>query len=286
MLLSKYVKKNDNNLICTICSHYCNIKDGKTGICGIRKNIDGQIFATTYGFPCAISVDPIEKKPLYYYLPNTKTLSYATIGCNFSCKFCQNHSISQAKTLIAPFGKILPEKMIHLAQEYKTPSITATYTEPTVFLEYNLAIMRLAKKEGIKNIWVSNGYFSEETFKTIEPYLDAINIDFKSINSERLKCATGAKVEPVLESIERVFKSGIHIELTTLIIPGFNDFEVEIKSIAQKIASISKEIPWHISRFFPRYKWNNLQITPIETLQMAEIIGKESGLINIHIGNV
>lgn len=279
------IKKDEDTIQCQVCNHFCLIKENKSGICGIRKNINGKINLQTYNYPVSIAIDPIEKKPLYHFLPNTKILSYATTGCNFSCGFCQNHSISQLKSVEAPYGEITPERMIEIAKEYKTPSIAATYTEPTVFFEYAFDIMKLAKKSGIKNVWVSNGYFSEKVLNLIIPYLDAINVDLKSFNEETYK-KLGGNLQPVLENIKTLHKNNIHIEITTLLVTDLNDSEEEINQISKFIANIDKNIPFHISKFFPRYKFNNICSTRNNILYKAKEIALNNGLNFVYLGNI
>lgn len=279
---------------CQTCNHRCRIAPYKRGICGVRENQKGKLYLLVYGRVIAENADPIEKKPLYHFLPGTKSLSIATVGCNFRCLWCQNDDISQCpkddtnRTEIASqLGvEMEPQEIVDHALQAKCPSISYTYTEPTIFLEFALDTMKLAKKAGLKNIWVSNGYMTKETLDLISPYLDAINIDLKGFSNENYLKYSGAKLQPVLDNIKEVHKRKIHLEVTTLLIPGVNDEEDEIRRIAKFLATISKNIPWHISRFFPAYKMANTPVTPIETLKLAEKIGKSAGLKYVHLGNV
>jgi pyruvate formate lyase activating enzyme len=287
-------KKSGDYLDCKTCNHRCHIAPYKRGLCGVRENHGGKLYSLTYGRIIAEHIDPIEKKPLYHFMPGTQALSIASVGCNFKCQWCQNWDISQCtKGAIdrSEFTNTLgvemePEQIIEHAKKAETPSIAYTYTEPTIFLEFAYETMKLARAAGLKNIWVSNGYMTAETIDLIAPYLDAINIDLKGFNEENYFKYSGAHLQPVLDNIKDIFKRGIHLEVTTLIVPGVNDDEEQLTDIANFLAPISKDLPWHISRFFPAYKMPEVPMTPIETIKKAESIGRKAGLKNIHIGNV
>ena len=280
-------KKEENNAVrCLACSHKCFIPEGKVGICGVRKNIKGKLYLLVYGEVVAANVDPIEKKPLYQFLPGTYVYSIGTVGCNFRCLWCQNYDISQAPRERKIFGKhITPKQIVDEALRTGCKSIAYTYNEPTIFIEFVKDVAELARKKGLKNILVTNGYFSKETFDYISDLIDAMNIDIKSFSDKTYLKYTGGRLKPVLENIKRVHKKGIHLELTTLIIPGVNDSSQELEKIAKFIASVDKKIPWHISRFFPAYKMMDAKITPIKTLERAYKIGKKY-LKYVYIGNV
>jgi len=280
-------KKDKNKVRCLACSHKCLIPEGKTGICGVRKNIDGKLFLLVYGKVAAMNVDPIEKKPLYQFLPGTKAFSIGTVGCNFKCEWCQNFDISQIskKEKIILGRDITPEQIVEEAIKNGCKSIAYTYNEPAIFVEFVKSCAILAKKKGLKNILVTNGYFSRESFDFIKDYADAVNIDLKSFNDKTYQKFCGAKLGHILDNIRWFYDAGIHVEITTLVIPGLNDSDKEIKKIADFIASINKNIPWHISRFFPMYKMKDREITPIETLRRAEEIGKKC-LKYVYLGNV
>lgn len=273
---------------CLACAHHCVIADGKTGICGVRKNVKGELDLLVYGKPVAIHVDPIEKKPLYHFLPGTEILSLGTFGCNFRCSFCQNADISQVRThdAYSMTRLIEPSEIIQMALKYKTPSIAYTYNEPTIFVEYAHDIMALAREAGLKNVFVSNGYESMETWEYIGPYLDAINIDLKSFSDEFYKKQCGARLQPVLDSIKECHRRKIWQEITTLLIPGENDSDEELTQIAEFIASVDNGIPWHISRFHPDYKMLNKDETSLKSLENAKRIGLEAGLKFVYLGNV
>jgi pyruvate formate lyase activating enzyme len=293
--MGKFFKKlSGNNIQCLACSHYCKIKSNSTGICGIRLNNNGFLELLTYGKPVAINLDPIEKKPLFHFLPSSQIFSFGTFGCNFRCAFCQNWDISQFPKFNKDFQAIInevkkewpPEKIVEYCLKNNIPSIGYTYNEPTVFIEYCYDTMILAKKYNLKNVFVSNGYQSKETIQAIAPYLDAINIDLKSFNERFYQKICGAKLEIVLENIKKFHQLKIWVELTTLVIPNENDSEKELEQIADFISKIDVNIPWHLSRFFPAYQMNNYPPTNIKTLQTAYEIGKSKELNFIYLGNV
>ena len=287
-------KKEGDYIQCQTCNHRCRIAPFKRGICGVRENQKGKLYLLVYGRIIAENIDPIEKKPLYHFMPGTNSLSIATVGCNYKCDWFQNESISQItkgdvnrSAITNKMGiEMEPEQIVSDAQKHHCPSISYTYTEPTIFLEFALDTMKLAKKKGLKNIWVSNGYMTQETLNLIAPYLDAINIDLKGFNNQNYIKYCGAKLQPILDNIKEIYKKKIHLEVTTLIIPKLNDNEEQLKGITKFLANISPNIPWHISRFFPAYKMTDRPITPIETLKKAEEIAKRAGLKHIHIGNI
>lgn len=284
-----YEKLNNKMVNCNLCSHRCRkIADSKRGICGVRENRKGILYSLVYNKVIARSVDPIEKKPLFQFLPGSLSYSIATVGCNFRCDNCQNFDISQLpkerKIIIGQ--KITPEEIVASAKRNNCKSISYTYSEPTVFFEYAYDIAKLAKKEGLKNVFVTNGYITPEALKEIGPYLDAANIDLKSFSEDFYHNNCGAHLEPVLEAI-RLFKSlGIWIEIATLIIPTLNDSEDELHMIAEFIKGVGEEIPWHITQFHPMYKLPHLERTPVETLRQARKIGLETGLRYVYEGNV
>ncbi len=279
-------KKEGDKLRCLACAHKCLISKGKTGICGVRKNIKGKLYLLVYGKVVAKNIDPIEKKPLYNFLPGTYAYSIGTVGCNFRCMWCQNSDISQAPKQGKIFGEnITPKQIVEQALKTKCQSIAYTYNEPSIWIEFVKYTAKLAKKKRLKNILVSNGYLTKESFEYISDLIDAINIDLKSFSDETYKKYCGGRLKSVLETIKRFSKKGIHIELTTLIIPRLNDSTKELEQIAKFIASVNKNIPWHISRFFPMYKMLNKKITPISTLKRAEKIGKKY-LKYVYVGNI
>ncbi|MFA5813575.1 MAG: AmmeMemoRadiSam system radical SAM enzyme [Patescibacteria group bacterium] len=291
--------KHDNKIVqCQACSHYCAIREGMAGICGVRRNIEGKLYLLVYGKPAAVHVDPIEKKPLYHFLPGTDILSIGTYGCNFRCGFCQNYELSgmgkegrgtgesEFERLLDKTEEWSPERLVDYALENKIPSIAYTYNEPAIFVEYARDIMVLARENGIKNVYVSNGFESKEALDYVGDYLDAANIDLKSFSDHFYRKICGGRLQPVLDTIKRMHDRRIHLEITTLIIPGENDSKEELKKIAEFIANVDKKIPWHLSRFFPMYKMKDHGVTPVSTLAMAKEIGKDAGLTNVYVGNV
>lgn len=288
-----YEKIKDDKVRCTACAHYCHINEGKVGVCGIRKNIGGRLYLIPYARAVAVNIDPIEKKPLFHFMPGTRIFSLGTIGCNFACEFCQNWDISQfskSKNWTDFDEDVLgeywpPKKIVDYCLKLNIPSIAFTYNEPTVFAEYAYDVMRLSKKNNIRNVFVSNGYGSKEVYNLIGGFLDAINIDLKSFNPKFYQRICHSNLEPVLDNIKRLYKMGVWIEITTLVVPGQNDSADELKKIAGFISSVSPDIPWHISRFFPQYKMEELYPTPVETLIDAYNIGISAGLKYVYIGN-
>jgi pyruvate formate lyase activating enzyme len=236
-----------------------------------------------YGIIASENNDPISKKPIYNFLPNSMTYSIGTVGCNFKCDFCQNFEISQSKKIIG--RKLCAKEIVERALRCGAKSISYTYNEPTIFAEFFKDVAELAKLKGLKNILVTNGYFSEECFELVFPFIDAMNIDLKSFNEDFYRKNCKAKLNYVLGNIKKVYDKGIHVEITTLIIPGLNDSEEEFEKIAKFISSIDKNIPWHISRFFPRYKMKDKKITDLETLKKAENIGRKY-LNYVYVGNI
>jgi len=284
-----YDRLSGGRVRCRVCSHRCLIELGARGLCAVRENVGGTLRTLVYGRLIARDVDPIEKKPLYHFYPATRAYSIATVGCNFTCLNCQNHYISQYPR--EHDGRIVGDpvaarEVVVEAKASGSHSIAYTYTEPTVALEYALDVMRCAREEGLRNAWVSNGYFTEETLAVIAPLLDAINVDLKGISDRVYREIAGANVRPVLDTIERLFEAGIWVEVTTLVIPGVNDGPDELRWTAEALVGISDRIPWHVSRFFPAYRLVDRGPTPIDVLEWAREMGREVGLRYVYLGNV
>ena len=283
-------EKLDNNMVhCYLCGHQCRIAEGKAGICLVRKNEAGTLVSLVYRNAIATNVDPIEKKPLYHFMPGTNSFSIATAGCNFRCGFCQNWEISQMNILEVPdyiSRDLGPEAVVSGAIRKNCQSISYTYTEPTVFFEYAYDCAKIAREKGLKNVFVTNGYMSKEALQEIQPYLDAANVDLKYFKDESYRKVCSGSLQPVLDSIKLMKELGIWVEVTTLVVPGSNDSPEELKGIADFLAGIDKFMPWHISRFFPNYKFTDLDATPEATLKMAEEIGHKAGLKYVYVGNV
>ncbi|HUU37741.1 MAG TPA: AmmeMemoRadiSam system radical SAM enzyme [Candidatus Desulfaltia sp.] len=274
---------------CFLCAHRCQVAAGKFGVCGVRENRDGKLVTRVYGEVIAAHIDPIEKKPLYHFLPGTTSFSIATVGCNFRCPFCQNWQISQVTKKDKRFadGQALsPEEIVRAARTRGCRSISYTYTEPTIFFEYAYDTARLARSAGLANVFVTNGYMTAEALRTIRPFLDAANVDLKAFRDETYKKICGARLQPVLDSVRLMHELGIWVEVTTLVVPALNDGDKELGDIARFIASVNPEIPWHISRFHPDYGYTEAPATPLETLRKARALGREAGLKFLYIGNV
>jgi pyruvate formate lyase activating enzyme len=265
------------------------ILEGKTGVCGVRKNKGGELYLLVYGRVAAEHVDLIEKKPLYRFLPGSRAYSIGTVGCNFKCDWCQNFDISQSSKEEIIFGnKRTAEQIVNEALENNCKSIAYTYNEPAIWIEFVKEIATLARKHKIHNVLVTNGYLTRESLQFLRGFIDAANVDLKSFSDETYRKFCGAKLKPVLDCIRWMCKNKIHVEITTLIIPGVNDSEKELRAIAKFIFSLDRKgnIAWHISRFFPMYNMKEKHFTPVETLQRAYDIGKKAGLKYVYLGNI
>ena len=284
-----YERLEDGRVRCFLCAHECKIADSKAGVCGVRENVEGTLYTLVYARTIAANVDPIEKKPLYHFLPGSTSFSIATIGCNFRCGFCQNWQISQVQRdedVTLAGRELMPEDVVKRAEESGCLSISYTYTEPTIFFEYAYDCARLAKESGLYNVFVTNGFMTSEALDTIRPYLDAANVDLKSFSEDYYKRNCKARLQPVLDSIAYMKRIGIWVEVTTLVVPGENDSDEELTQIARFIAGLDRDIPWHISRFRPDYEFGDRDATPIETLRGAKEIGEAEGLRYVYLGNV
>lgn len=283
-----YQKMDNNRVRCNLCAHRCIIKSGAKGICGVRENRDGILYSLVYDRIIATHVDPIEKKPLFHFLPGSSSYSIATVGCNFRCLFCQNADISQMPSdLKQIMGRaISPDEIVEDALRNRSSSISYTYTEPTIYFELALDISRIAVKRGLKNVFVTNGYMTEETLKEMGSSLHGANVDLKSFRDEFYKKQCGARLSPVLSSIQYMKNMGVWVEVTTLLIPGYNDSQDELQEIARFIKSVSPDIPWHISRFHPTYRLIHAPTTPASSIKRAREIGYEQGLRFVYLGNL
>lgn len=281
-------KEDDNAIRCLVCSHNCKIADGKNGLCGVRVNHKGELIAVASDVVTAINLDPVEKKPLYHFLPGTRTFSIGGAGCNFRCAFCQNSDISQVNHQSAvPGRRLTPESIARLAKQNRTPSISYTYNEPSIFFELAYETAGLAKDAGLKNVIVSNGFMSEKWLKSMSKRIDAANIDLKSFNDDFYKKLCGARLQPVLDNLKRIRNLGWWLEVTTLIIPGINDTPEELGKIAAFIKSeLGEDTPWHISAFHGAHKMINHPSTPLARLEEAFKIGQQEGLNFVYMGNV
>ena len=284
---------------CTACHHWCGVAPGEAGKCGVRRNYGGRLYLVTYGRAAAVHVDPVEKKPLFHFHPGEPILSLGTVGCNLFCRFCQNWQISQFRSFAVdlktgePTAWIgeewPPERVVRTAKEAGIRLIAYTYNEPVVWVEYAHDIAKLARAEGIKNVFVSSGFETLEAWKYMEPYLDAINIDLKGFTEGFYRELTGARLKPVLENIRHVgteLRGRVWLEVTTLLLAGYNDSDEEIRGMAEFLYSVNPEIPWHLSAAHPAYRMPELRRTPHETLLRAYRIAKEVGLKFVYLGNV
>jgi pyruvate formate lyase activating enzyme len=285
-----YEKSGTDSVRCLNCAHYCAIAPERRGICGVRQNTGGKLFAINYGKAVSVQIDPIEKKPLFHFLPGTETLSFATVGCNFSCANCQNWEISQYPKTNAeiPGDDFPPQAIVDIAAKHNCPSISYTYVEPTIFSEYALDTMKLARKKNIKNVWVSNGFMSKESAEMVIPYLDANNIDIKSFSDKFYRTNCGARLQPILDTAKRMKSAGVWVEITTLIIPSLSDSEENLTAIANFIArDLGNNTPWHVTQFSGVISWKlkHISDTSSNTLRKAYNIGREAGLMYVYSGN-
>lgn len=276
-----YYKIEDDHVECRLCAHHCRIKEDKTGICRVRKNIGGKLYSLNYGKLTAIHDDPVEKKPLYHFMPGTRTLSLGSYGCNFACRFCQNYEIAQEQPSFVLERS--PEDIVDMAIREGFPSIAYTYNEPTVFYEFMLETAKHAHSKGLKNIMVTNGFIEREPLEELLDYMDAFNIDLKTFNDDTYRKICGGRLEPVLETIKRA-SSRSHVEVTTLIVTEMNDTEEELTQIFEWLAGVDKNIPLHLTRYFPCYKYHEPP-TDIDFMKkMHEKANKY--LTHVHLGNI
>ncbi|MBD3210392.1 AmmeMemoRadiSam system radical SAM enzyme [Candidatus Micrarchaeota archaeon] len=296
------VKKQEKYIECYACNHRCKIPEGRVGICGVRANKGGEFDLVVYGKPCAVWADPIEKKPLFHFLPGSSSFSIGTYGCNFSCKHCQNWDISQAPHdakeknpekwreyfagIVEKCSTRMPEDVVSAAERENCKSIAFTYNEPTIFTEYALDVMEIARKKGMKGVYVTNGYETKECWERLDGYIHAANIDLKAYTDEFYREICNGRLEPVKESIRIANGMGIWTEVTTLVIPGENDSDEELKQIAEFLCSVDPEMPWHVTAFTPAYKMMDKSRTSPETLVRAREIGKQAGLKYVYCGNL
>ena len=283
-----FEEMEDKKVRCLLCNHRCIIREGQRGICNVRENRSGRLVSLVYGKVIAGHCDPIEKKPLFHFLPGSLSYSIATVGCNLKCLFCQNADISQ---MPVDHGSIMgedtrPEEIVQDALRTHSATIAYTYTEPTIYFELAKDTAVMAASQGIKNVFVSNGYMTKECLKEMHPYLDAANIDLKAFSEDFYKKQCGAKLGPVLRTLETMKEMGVWLEVTTLLIPGLNDSEKELRDLSRFLAQLDPDIPWHISRFHPTYKLTHISSTPPERIRLARSIGYEAGLKYVYTGNL
>jgi pyruvate formate lyase activating enzyme len=311
-----YEARADRSVLCTLCPHDCHIHDGGRGVCAVRFNRAGKLYTLVYDKVIARGIDPVEKKPLFHFLPGSSAYSIATVGCNLRCSFCQNWQISQwpkehlPKGVATGAGKetaeaaqpacpqlealeeavtgehVTPQQIVDVAVATGSQSIAYTYTEPTVFYELAYDTAVLARARGLKNIFVTNGFTGTEALRKLANVLDAANVDLKFFKPESYKRISRARLEPILEAIRLYRQLGVWVEVTTLVVPEVNDSDDELRGIAEFVASVGPEIPWHVSQFYPAYKMLARPVTPLETLRRAAQIGRDAGLRYVYEGNV
>ena len=283
-----YNSAKDGAVDCCLCNHRCHIADGKRGFCLVRENRHGTLYSLVYGRIVAANVEFMEKKPLYHFLPGSRSYSIATRGCNFRCPWCQNWEMSRAEGS-GDFTELPNTEPVHVVEKARLEgcqSVCYTYTEPTIFMEYALDTARLARERGLKNVFVTNGYQTPEAVEVMKDIIDAANVDLKSFSEEFYRTQCHARLEHVLEAIGNMHAAGIWVEITTLIVPGGNDSEEELQDIASFVAGLSPDVPWHVTRFHPDYRVTDLGLTPVETMRRAIEIGREAGLRYVYAGNI
>ncbi|HHL39136.1 MAG TPA: AmmeMemoRadiSam system radical SAM enzyme [Deltaproteobacteria bacterium] len=283
-----YDTEEGGRVVCRLCAFRCRIAPGKRGVCGVRENRDGRLYSLVYNRLIAGHADPVEKKPLFHFMPGSVSYSVSTVGCNFRCLHCQNADISQMPRNMKKIlgDEVSPDEIVATAVAAGAQSISYTYTEPTIFFEYAFDTMKLAREKGLGNIFVTNGYMTGECLDELKGLLDAANVDLKSFSDDFYRKVCGARLAPVLDSIEYMHGMGVWLEITTLVIPTRNDSPEELRGIARWIAALDRSIPWHISAFHPAYRLANLPRTPVSVLDRAREIGLEEGLCYVYTGNV
>lgn len=282
-----YTKLKDGAVRCALCPHSCLIKPGGHGLCRSRINRDGSLYSEAYGRPCALAIDPIEKKPLYHFHPGEECLSLACTGCNLRCKGCQNHDISQVKPTEANYYQLSPEELIATARKHRQDIIAFTYTEPLTWYEYTFDCAQLAHENGMKNVLVSAGYINEEPLRQIASYIDAANIDLKYFNDETYRRMSGAALRPILNTLKILRENNVWLEITHLMIPGTETAE-EFRAMCSWLRENGfSDTPLHLSRFFPRYQLQQGYVpTPVSTLRKAKEIAREEGIRHVYLGNL
>jgi len=285
---SFYKKLENSEVQCFLCAQHCRIEPADRGMCGVRENREGTLWTLVYGRPVAMNADPIEKKPLYHFQPGTLSYSIGTEGCNLSCLFCQNADIAHGPKVNRRIrgGETAPDKIVSGAKESGCASIAYTYTEPVVFLEYALDVAELARREGLANVFVTNGYMTRQSREAAMPLVDAANVDLKAFSEDFYREQCGASLKPVLKTIEELKNGGIWVEATTLLIPGLNDSPEELRQMAEFLVSVDANMPWHVSAFHPAYRMQDRPPTSADALYTARSIGLDAGLHYVYVGNI
>lgn len=284
---ARFYTQSEGGVQCLLCPHHCRIKEGRRGLCRSRECHNGKLYAVSYGRPCAIAIDPVEKKPLNGFMPGTHCLSLSCTGCNLSCRWCQNSDISQVAPEETDCTILSPEEVVDTCLRHGLPSIAYTYTEPLTWWEYMYDIAVLAHKRGLKNILVSAGYVEKEPLRELLSYIDAANIDIKAMDDGFYRKYCGATLAPVLENILAIKEAGVHVEITNLLVPGLNDSEEQVGWICRwMVENDLQDVPLHLSRFFPRYRMKDLSPTPKGTLLRAKETALALGIKTVYLGNI
>ena len=283
---ARFYTLSDGGVQCLLCPHHCRIREGGRGLCRSRECRDGKLYALSYGIPCALADDPVEKKPLNRFMPGTRCLSLSCTGCNLSCRWCQNSAISQVAPEDADTTPLSPEEIVDIGLKRSMPSIAYTYTEPFTWFEYMYDIAVLAHAKGLKNILVSAGYVEKEPLRELLPYIDAANIDIKAMDDGIYRRYCGATLAPVLENILLMRAAGVHLEITNLLVTGLNDSEEQVRKLCQWMVDNGlRDVPLHLSRYFPRYRYKESP-TPAATLKKAQETALSTGIETVYLGNI
>ena len=282
-----YKKSAGDKVVCGICPNRCFLSPGDRSVCRSRVNINGILYSLTYGNPCALNVDPIEKKPLFHFKPRSKAFSLATTGCNFRCLNCQNWEISQVKPTEVRYHELFPSGVIKAAIQSGSESIAYTYSEPTTFFEYMIDTARLAKAAGINNLWISNGYINKKPLLEFCKVLDGANVNLKSFSDAIYRKLNGGRLQPVLNTFKTLHEQKVHFEITNLAVPGYTDDPDMVKKMCEWILkNLGTDHPLHFLRFFPRYKLDRLPPTPVSTLTRLRELALQEGIRYVYLGNV
>ena len=282
-----YKKMGNDRVRCGLCPHRCLLAPGDRGVCRSRVNLAGTLYSLAYGNPCTVHVDPVEKKPLFHFKPQSRVFSLAVAGCNFRCLNCQNWEISQTRPDAIRHTELFPAEAVTAAQKSGSSAIAYTYSEPTTFFEYMLDIGQLAKKEGIDNLWISNGYINPEPLLKLCRVLDGANVNLKSYSDAIYKKLNGGRLQPVLNTFKTLHDQGVHFEMTNLVVPGYVDDEEMVKRMCGWIlANLGPDHPLHFLRFFPQYRLDRLAPTPISTLTRFRQLAMGEGIRYVYVGNV
>jgi len=284
---ARFYSREGDRVRCSLCPHSCLIADGKRGLCSVREARDGKLFSLIYGLASSVHPDPIEKKPLFHFLPGTTALSFGSIGCNLFCMHCQNFEISRARLGDLDLLPITPGDVVQMAKSAHAKSISWTYNEPTIWHEFTTVASKAAHDSGFRTSYVTNGYIQEEPLRELKGLIDAMNIDVKAFRDEFYKTICGGRLAPVLRACELAHELGIHVELTYLVIPEHNDSEKEIAEFCRWVVDkLAVDVPVHFSAFHPDYKLTNVPSTPGKTLSVAHGIAKGAGLEFVYLGNI